>query len=77
MKKLLSLVGGIAIGAILGILLAPQSGKDTREQIKKLIQEKMPNLSKERLEQLVDEVIAKLKNLSAESVECKCDEQEA
>ncbi len=77
MKKLLSLVGGVAIGTLLGILLAPQSGKDTREQIKKLIQEKMPDISKERLEQLVDDVIAKLKNLSAESVECKSDEQEA
>ncbi len=74
MKKLLSLLGGVAIGALLGIILAPQSGKDTREQVKKLIQEKMPDISKERLEQLVDQVIAKVKNLSAESAECNCDE---
>ena len=60
MRNLFSLLGGVAVGAILGILFAPNSGKETRAKIKAILQEKMPNLSKERLEQLVDEVIEKI-----------------
>lgn len=60
MKNLFSLLGGLAAGALLGILFAPQSGEETRAKIKALIQEKMPNISKEKLEQLVNEVIDKV-----------------
>lgn len=63
MRNLFSLLGGIAAGALIGILFAPQSGKETRDKIKELLQEKMPDLSKEKLEQLVDQVIAKAKGL--------------
>lgn len=63
MRNLFSLLGGIAAGALIGILFAPQSGKETRNKIKELLQEKMPDLSKEKLEQLVDQVIAKAKGL--------------
>ena len=34
MKKLLALVGGIAAGFVAGILTAPKSGKETREELK-------------------------------------------
>lgn len=77
MKRLFSLLSGVAIGAILGTLLAPQSGKETREQIKKLLQEKMPNLSKEHLEALVDEVIAKVKATESDPVSTDNDDDEA
>lgn len=77
MKRLFSLLSGVAIGAILGTLLAPQSGKETREQIKKLLQEKMPNLSKERLEALVDEVIAKVKTTESDPASTDNDDDEA
>ena len=60
MKNIFSLISGLAAGAILGILFAPNSGEETRAKIKALIQKKMPDISKERLEQLVDEVIEKL-----------------
>ncbi|MCM1035236.1 MAG: YtxH domain-containing protein [Paludibacter sp.] len=63
MRNLFSLLGGIAAGALIGLLFAPQSGKETRDKIKELLEEKMPNLSKEKLEQLVDQVIAKAKGL--------------
>lgn len=63
MRNLFSLLGGIAAGALIGLLFAPQSGKETRDKIKKLLQEKMPDLSKDKLEQLVDQVIAKAKEL--------------
>ncbi len=60
MKNIFSLISGLAAGAILGILFAPNSGEETRAKIKALIQKKMPDISKESLEQLVDEVIEKL-----------------
>lgn len=60
MRNLFSLLGGIAAGAVLGILFAPYSGEETRAKIKALIQEKMPDISKEKLEQLVDEVVEKV-----------------
>ena len=60
MKNLVSLLGGLAAGALIGILFAPQEGEKTRAQIKTLLKEKMPNISKEQLEQLVDEVIEKI-----------------
>ena len=71
MRNLFSVLGGLAAGAVLGLLFAPQSGKETREQIKAKIQEKMPDLSKERLEQLVDEVIRRFRseNPKAEDID--------
>lgn len=69
MDRFFSLLGGVALGALLGILFAPKSGKETREEIKKLLQEKCPDLDKERLESLVDEVIAKMKSACAEDTQ--------
>lgn len=60
MRHLISLLTGIAIGATLGILFAPQSGEETRAKIKAIIKEKMPDISKERLEQLADEILQKI-----------------
>ena len=65
------------MGALLGVIFAPQSGKETREQIKKLLQEKMPDLSKERLEELVDEVVAKVRNVQTETSEGQDNDHEA
>lgn len=61
MKNILSLLGGLAAGALLGVLFAPYSGEETRQKIRELIQEKMPDLSKEKLEEMVDLVIKKIK----------------
>lgn len=77
MKRLFSLLGGVAMGALLGVVFAPQSGKETREQIRKLLQEKMPNISKERLEELVDEVVAKVRNVQTEISEGQDNDREA
>mgnify|MGYP002857431487 CR=1 FL=1 len=60
MRNVFSLLGGLAAGALLGILFAPQSGEETRAKVKALIQEKVPNISKDKLEQLVDEVLEKV-----------------
>ena len=61
MRNLFSMLGGLAAGAVLALLFAPQSGKETREKIKVLLKEKMPDISKEKLEEMVDEVINKFK----------------
>ncbi len=62
MRNLLSLLGGLAAGAVVGLLFAPQSGEETRAKIRALIQEKMPDISKEKLEELVNQVINNIKS---------------
>lgn len=52
---------------MLGLLFAPQSGKESREQIRAKIQEKMPDLSAEKLEQLVEEVLGRFRQEEAEA----------
>lgn len=48
-KNLISaILGGAAIGAAIGLLLAPQSGKETRQKIRKV-----GNLSAEQLNELI------------------------
>lgn len=69
MRNLFSLLGGVALGAVLGILFAPQSGAETRSQIRDLLKEKFPNLSKEKLDELVDEVVNKARTMETEAKE--------
>lgn len=69
MRNLFSLLGGVALGAVLGILFAPQSGAETRSQIRDLLKEKFPNLSKEKLDELVDEVVNKARHMETEAKE--------
>lgn len=38
-KTLLAFVGGIAAGAVLGALLAPEKGEKTRKKLKSLLEE--------------------------------------
>ena len=66
MRNLLSLLGGLAAGAVVGLLFAPQSGEETRAKIRALIQEKMPDISKEKLEELVNQVINNFKSAEPE-----------
>jgi|GEM_PF-3339091 len=61
MRNLLSLLGGIAIGAIAALLLAPQSGEATRKQISDMVKEKLPNLTAEDVERYVDEILARIR----------------
>ena len=55
-SNILALLGGMAIGAIIAILLAPDSGKNTREKINKKLKEKGINLSKEELDEFIEKM---------------------
>ena len=55
-SNILALLGGVAIGVIVAILLAPDSGKNTREKINKKLKEKGINLSKEELDEFIEKM---------------------
>lgn len=55
-SNILALLGGMAIGAIIAILLAPDSGKNTREKINNKLKEKGINLSKEQLDEFIEKM---------------------
>lgn len=57
----LAVVGGAAIGAAAGLLLAPESGEKTRENIKRYLREKgiCPN-NESKLDELVEEIADEL-----------------
>ena len=55
-SNILALLGGVAIGVIVAILLAPDSGKNTREKINNKLKEKGINLSKEELDEFIEKM---------------------
>lgn len=57
---------GAAIGAIAGILFAPDKGEDTRHKINEVLREKGIKLSREDMEHLVEKITAKLKHEKGE-----------
>ena len=61
LNTLVALLGGMAIGAAIGILFAPAKGDDTRSQIIEALQKRGINLSREEMNKLVDEIIAQIK----------------
>lgn len=53
---ILSVIGGAVAGAAVGLLLAPEKGETTRDNIRRFLKEKGINLRKDKLEELVDEI---------------------
>lgn len=62
LRDILLFTGGVAVGAVAALLLAPTSGAELRAKIAKMLQEK--GVTKDRLEDLVAKVSAKVKNIS-------------
>lgn len=62
LNVLAAFLGGAAVGATLGILFAPEKGKDTRERIAEMLREKGIKLRGNDLDQLVDEIAAEIKS---------------
>ena len=59
---LAAFLGGAAIGAALGILLAPEKGEDTRQKIKDILREKGIKLNRSEMDELVDKIAAEVKD---------------
>lgn len=60
-------IGGAMLGAIIALLLAPESGSETRAKINEKLKEKGINLSKEQLDEFID-FIKKKFNLKNDEV---------
>lgn len=58
---ILSVIGGAVAGAAVGLLLAPEKGETTRDNIRRFLKEKGINLRKDKLEELVDEIADEIK----------------
>lgn len=54
-------VGGALVGAATALLLAPQSGNETRSDIARLVKEYCPGVKKTKLEELTEKLEEDLK----------------
>lgn len=59
---LLAFIGGAAVGAAAGLLLAPEKGSDLRAKIMEALHKRGIRLNKKEMESLVDEIAEELQN---------------
>ncbi|MCI5559949.1 MAG: YtxH domain-containing protein [Phocaeicola sp.] len=53
LKFAAAFLGGVAIGAVAGLLFAPEKGEDTRKRIADYLREKGLSLNKDEIEELI------------------------
>ena len=63
LSHVLAFVGGVAAGIITGILVAPDSGSNTRQKIADMLKEKGMYINKESFNAFVEKVMKKLKGV--------------
>ena len=56
LEFVLAFLGGAAVGAIVGLLMAPEKGEDTRARIVRFLKEKGISLKKEDIDDLVKKI---------------------
>ena len=59
----LAALGGAIVGAATALLLAPQSGSDTRDAIKDFVKNHCPGIKDKHLESLADQIAEEIKEL--------------
>jgi len=69
-KVLLSLLAGVAAGALLGILFAPEKGSVTRKKITKKAEDYADGL-KEKFNEFVDDISGKFEEIKEEVADFK------
>ncbi len=70
-SNLLALLGGIAVGVILGMLFSPDSGKNNRAKINDYLRSKGINLSSEELDQFIEKMKAHFGSSHSSSEACE------
>ncbi|MGL5273242.1 MAG: YtxH domain-containing protein [Phocaeicola sp.] len=61
LNLLAAFIGGAAVGAAVGLLLAPDKGEETRRKIAETLREKGIDLNPSQMSDLVDKITSKIK----------------
>ncbi len=62
LNVVLAVIGGAVAGATVGLLLAPEKGEKTREDIVEFLKSKGVKLRKSKIEELADEIAEEMEN---------------
>ncbi|WP_276370776.1 YtxH domain-containing protein [Chryseolinea sp. H1M3-3] len=75
-KLFLGVLAGLAAGAVLGVLFAPEKGSNTRKRISRKTEDLMDSVNEkieEKFEEVMDTVTGKLKKVKKEGSSAKAE----
>jgi gas vesicle protein len=75
-KLFLGVLAGLAVGAVLGVLFAPEKGANTRKRISRKTEDLMDSVNEkieEKFEEVMDTVTGKLKKVKKEGLSAKAE----